>query len=619
MEMKEITTQELIEENRRRNAALPENRPYDPETGEGGIGDRRRATDPDGREVFLPTTMLADADYPRATGRQEWMRLRCRHDFEYWCITCVRIKHKTTGRDVPFRLNAPQRHVASLLEEDRLAGRPLRMIMLKARQWGGSTLVQMYMAWIQSVHRRNWHSLICAHVKDTAGQIRGMYTRMLSSYPEGLWDGDEAPAFKPFERSTNVREITGRGCRVTIASAESQESVRGFDFAMAHLSETAFWPHTPRHSPDDMIRAVCGAVAYEPLTLVVMESTANGVGNYFHREWLRAEKGESDKRAVFVPWHAIEIYRLPVADDEVEGLWASLTDDERRLWQQGLTLEMIHWYHCKAREYQSAAQMHAEFPGDAVEAFTLSGASVFDATRVEELRRGVRPPALVGEIGLAGVPVADSRGALQVWEKPQRGTQYVAAMDIGGRTDGADWSVVAVLSCTPQPRVVAQWRGHIDHDLLADRAMALATYYNTALLVVESNTLESEAGLAMPDNSLSVLDRMRCTYPNLYTRAVTDRLTDTVTDRVGFHTNRRTKPLLISGLIAAVRDGTYTERCATACDELRTYCQLPNGSYAARPGCHDDVLMTRALALHAIAGESPMATPTPPPPPPLRW
>jgi len=59
----------------------------------------------------------------------------------------------------------------------RTAGKPIRLILLKARQWGGSTLVQIYMAWIQLVHCRNWNSVICAHLKESAANIKGMYSK----------------------------------------------------------------------------------------------------------------------------------------------------------------------------------------------------------------------------------------------------------------------------------------------------------------------------------------------------------------------------------------------------------------------------------------------------------
>lgn len=601
-----MTIEALIAENDRRNAMLPSAHPYDPVRGIGCIGERVEVPTPfsEYATAFVPKSMAADPQLAVATDAVSWQKLRCRHDFEFWCVTCVKIKHKTLGSDVPFVLNAPQRRVAAILEADRLADKPLRLIMLKARQWGGSTLVQMYMIWIQSVHRRNWNSLICAHVKDAAANIRGMYSKVIENYPPDLWDGDAAPRFRPYERSINIRSIDGRGCRVTVASAENQDAVRGSDYAMAHLSETAFWPATPKRSPEDFIRAVCGAIAYMPYTLIAVESTANGVGNYFHSEWLRSEQGKSDKHAVFVPWYEIEIYRLAVSNPQE--LWQNLTDYELKLWEQGLTLEMINWYHHKSVEYPTLDQMHAEYPSTPEEAFVNSGAGVFAVEKVNALRTMCCTPKFVGDINVAGRPVADSRGLLKMWADVQPELNYVVAMDIGGRSAGADWSVIAVLTRQPVPEVVAQWRGHIDHDLLADEAIRIARHYNNALLVVESNTFETESGGA--DNNLSVLANMARSYTNLYTRTVTDRLTNTVSDRIGFHTNRRTKPVLINTLIAAVRDGSYVEHDTEACNELSTYVELPNGSYAAKLGKHDDILMTRALALHIIATSAPATT-----------
>ena len=146
------------------------------------------------------------------------------------------------------------------------------------------------------------------------------------------------------------------------------------------------------------------------------------------------------------------------------------------------------------------------------------------------------------------------------------------------------------------------WRGHCDHDLLAAKAMTIGRFYNDALLVVESNTFETSAyGGGAAEGNLFVLNRMAAQYENLYHRESYDTATQTVSRRVGFHTNRSTKAMLIAGLVEAVREGAYIEHDAGCCDEMATYEQLPNGSFAARRGYHDDMLMTRAIALHVAA------------------
>ena len=604
--MREISEDTLamlaVDDLRRRFRSTP----YDPVRGIGAIGRRRAVSAPQGTE-YVPETMLADPEYrPEGMTTDAWRRLRCRHDFEYWCAVCAVVKQKTTGLDGPFILNAPQRRVAAIFESDRLAGEPIRAIMLKARQWGGSTLVQMYMAWIQSCHRRDWNSLICAHVKDTASGIRGMYSKLLDNYPEELWEGDEKPQFRPYERSNNVRQIAGRGCRVTIGSSESQDAIRGADYAMAHLSETAFWASTPQRSPQGFMRAICGAIAMLPYSLIVVESTANGVGNYFHSEWLRNKEGRGDKHPVFVPWYEIEIYRREPADPA--GFVAGLTDYERRLWRLGLCLDQLWWYRCKSREYDSAELMQAEFPSDDVEAFANSGSGVFSVKGIEALRMGCCPPAERGEVGPDGF-CACPNGNLSLWEHPQPGFGYVVAVDVGGRSAKADWSVIAVVKTGRGilPEVVAQWRGHIDHDRLASTSACMAKYYNRALLVIESNTFETAECGGVPDSNLFVLNRLAENYPNMYRRRSYDRQTNTYSSSIGFHTNRSTKGMLIAGLVGMIRDGAYIERDNEACNEFAVYEQRPNGSYGAKTGYHDDILMTRAIALHVITTEPPAA------------
>lgn len=578
---------------------------YDPVAGINSFGERTLVKTPlsDLPEAFVPTTMLADKQYEAARNdARAWKRLRYCHDFEYWAASVAVIKHKLEGRDVPFVLNGAQRSLLAAFETDRLSGRPVRVILLKARQWGGSTLTQLYMAWIQSCHRRNWHSLICGHTRDAALNIRGMYTKLLANYPADEWDGDDKPAFRPFEGAQNIRIISGRDCRVTVGTSENPDGVRGGDYAMAHLSEVAFWSDTPRHSARSFIQAIAGGIAMIPYSLIVIESTANGIGNYFHSEWIRSRDKQSDKRAVFIPWYDIDYYSDPTADPKA--IAATLTERERRLVASGATLANIAWYRAKIRCFETPEMMQAEFPSDDIEAFINSGRNVFSSAAVERLRGDCRLPAMTGGVR-GGCFTADSKGELCLWEQPQRLTSYVVSVDVGGRSSSADWSVIAVLKRGSRPEVVAQWRGHTDHDLLAAHAEEIARYYNNALLVPESNTFETAdgGGASAANSSLFVLARLASRYPNVYRRRTFDRATNTTGTLIGFHTNRATKSMIIDGLIEAVREHAYIERDNEACNELATYELLPNGSYAARRGYHDDILMTRAIALHIIATE----------------
>lgn len=588
----------ITEENARRNLALDV--PYDPVTGEGCCGER---VEVGGR--WLPAAMVNEHPEWESLQEEELNRLRIRYDFEFWATTCATIKDKTSGRCINFRLNAPQRRLLSVMEGERTACRPVRIILLKARQWGGSTLVQMYMAWLQIVIHRQWNSLICGHLKQTSYAIKRMYNTLLRNYPPEYVDDGVKLEFRNFEGSSSVQQLCGRDCLLVLGSSRSEDAVRGYDIALAHLTEVAYWSSTPMHSPEDVVRSVSGTVSLMPDTVVVYESTANGVGGFFYDEWIRAKAGQCDKIAVFVPWNEIEIYRCPVED--VEALWQSLDEYERDLWDNGCTLEMINWYHNKRREYPSHSHMMAEFPSNDLEAFAGSGSCVFDVNALEAFAADVTPPPVTGDI--SGDYMSDRNvafypsptGLFAMWRdrdplaSPGR---YMVVVDVGGRSAKADYSVILVMDThndmpNSRPEVAAQWRGHIDHDLLAWKALQTARYYNNARLVIESNTLETENTDC--DAGEFILDTIAKRYSMLYRRA---------NKKPGFQTNRHTKPRAIYALIQAVRERGYIERDREAINEMATYERNKKGKFEAMEGHHDDIVMTRAIALAVMAEDA---------------
>ena len=596
---------EILEENRRRQERLMDD-DYDPLRGIGCCGERVEVGG-----CHVPRAVLEGC--PEYLSLDEVLRdkVRIQEDFEFWCARCVTVKDKLSGRNVPLVLNRPQRRLAALMERQRSAGRPVRVILLKARQWGGSTLAQMYLAWMQLVRHRGWNSLICGHLHATSKSIKRMYNLLLRHYPKELLDKDDrgcVPRFTKLEGQSNVQQIASRDCLVLTGSSRSEDAARGYDIAMAHLSEVAFWQESAMHSPDDLVRSVCGSVALKPETVIVLESTANGVGDYFHDEWLRAKLNRSDKEPMFVPWYEIGIYSLPI--DDLVALWESMDEYEHKLWNNGCTLEQINWYHTKRKEYRTHELMMAEYPSSASEAFSTIGLNPFERESLDRMEKHCdRLPVLVGDIyadgssgnaakrniRLARVP----NGLLKVWEYPEVGgpvkVKYVVVVDVGGRAESSDYSVIAVwrLKTPSHPAaIVAQWRGHIDHDQLGWKSMQLALYYNTAPLVVESNTLTNEAARA--GESEYILQTVHRVYGLVYKRDGKN---------LGFHTNVKTKREAITALIKAVRDGSYIERDIDAVNEMRDYQEF-NGRYAARPGKHDDILMTRAIGLLVMEDDS---------------
>lgn len=597
--MKTKNIQSIKEENEHRKAQKASVRP-NPETGYGCIGNRRECYVRQFGRLMLPEPMLESAEFSPDMDGNAFSRLRFKYDFEYWLYKCVPVRDKYGAGMIPFVLNEGQRKVVGEFERMRLAGQPIRVIVLKARQWGCSTIVQAYMAWIQIIHKRWWNGLICAQFKDTSNILRQMYCRILDNYPEEFLDEEETLRLKPVSGSRNIYELSGRDNSLHIASAFNPEAIRGADLAMAHLSEVAFWSDTATKKPGNVVRAVCASVNMLPMTFVVLESTANGVGGYFHREWTAASAGQSDKTPVFVAWHEISAYSAPVGD--YEALWDELDEYEMKLWEDGLTLEQINWYHHKRREYQKQCDMAAEYPSNPGEAFNATDNSVFSQESVNDMRQDCMRPAAEGDVcGVSATgPDAlknvrfyeESNGKLKVWKYPDRTVlqknRYVVSVDIGGRSDDSDWSVIAVLDrLNPDaPEVAAQWRGHVDHDILAWKAAMIARWYCDALLIIESNTLETDR--TEGDHGEFILHELDRCYKHLYRRE---------DGKPGFHTNRATKTRVVNSLIAAYRDKGYVERSEEALNEALTYERKPRGTFGAKEGAHDDMVMSRALAL----------------------
>ncbi len=649
---------QILTENMRRNRLI--NDTFNPISGEGSLGERQQVTITDTGDpvnLFLPANMMHNAWMARAAQlhslraadpmasesdlRLRYTLLRCRHDFAYWAARFVKIKPKQGGDDMPFVLNRPQRRLINALETQRLARQPLRLILLKARQWGGSTATQIYMAWWQLILCRGLNSLIVGHVKTASAEVCGMFEKMMDAYPEYLLYEEggvprsRQPKIMSDRHSRLLRYIPARGCKIKVGSAETPNSARGGDSALVHCTEVAFWKLTQGKSPEDIVRSACAGAGYLPNTCIVYESTANGTGNFFQREYDAARQGVSQFQSLFIAWWQIEQYALPLTDEQQADLATRLYEQRDaltppaprtmpgrylwRLWQMGATLQAIAWYCMERRKYDLHADFAAEFPSDDIEAFKHSGANVFDAYHVDRMRHDCAPPILRGDM-VGRAPRGDEAlhdlrierseyGPLWVWALPDTAAdchdRYLAVVDIGGRTPQADWSVICVFDrATPdgRPTVVAQWRGHIDIDLLAWRAAQMAHYYCQALLVVESNTLETHSQyhlLEGGDQAPFILTQIREAYPNLYARAQSaEEIRAHAPLRYGFHTNVKTKPEIISTLIAAVRDHLYVERDDRCLDELLTYERRANGSYAAIEGKHDDLLMTRAIALH---------------------
>ena len=630
--------EEIIEENTKRLKEI--SAVYNPVDGEGSTSIERHWVEIEDfplTRMNLPTAMLQKENIARliekgakgylatcgihtASHRSiitlwlEFCRERIKYDFEYWAKTMAIISDKGKGRDIPFTLNRPQRIYLKEMEKLRNAGRPIDIILCKARQWGGSTLTQLYMLWIQLVHKQNWNSVICGDIEKQSSIVAGILAKVINNYP--LWaTGGKKITTSPYQGTQKTRVISYGNSRYSLGSSQKPDSLRSEDISMAHLTEVGLWKATAGRKPEDLVQSIFGSIAGGPYTVKVMESTAKGVGNFFHRTWIEAVAGRNNFTPVFIPWYSIDLYSKPIVPSDYPAFVESMDEYEQQLFTLGATLEAISWYRDKRREMPEEWRLFSEFPSTANEAFQSTGHRVFKISYVKNTREQCVPPAWTGDILPSDAEHAGSRfeplqpgekqdeNVLKVWLMPD-GEQhyrdrYIVTVDVGGVSDKADYSCILVADRLPMleggvPEIAACWHGHIEHDKLAWKAVEIAKAYDNALLVIEANTLETEG--TEGDNFEYILNEIAGRYSNLYSRTSLQEIRQGRPRRWGFHTNSSTKPMVINFLIKALRDGLYVERCIETTYELDLYELKENGKeMGAVEGNHDDRVMATAI------------------------
>ncbi len=578
----------------------------------------------------------------------EIMKVRFREDPEFALYVTDKIEDKQTGQMIPFRLNYPQRRLITLFEDLRHKGKAIRVVILKARQWGGSTLTQLYIKWIQDFRQDGWNAIVLSQVKGTSKKIKAMYRKAIEHQPGWtIGHPDATLQLSPYENSPDDFIVTDgmkalRRSTLTVASFDNFDAVRGNNFHCAHYSEVAYWKKTPEHDPEGVISSISGGILNIENNVEVFESTGRGASGFFYdRCQLAMDKANNDAYAfIFIPCFIIENDMEPVSDEREFALWLLRNKDRTtcpkgyresgkffwRMWEKGACFQAIEWYRNFRNKFKTHAFCATEAPIDEEEAFRNSGNLVFNPYSIDELRRGeVEKPKYMADIVLAGKKGSqmireskitireDGDGEVKIWKLPNNkilkvDNRYLVSVDIGGKSDSSDYTVMTVIdrigmmpTMKDKPRVVARYRGHCRHDVLAWKAAALAHFYDDALLVIESNTADRERNNNTEgDHFGTIIEEISDYYDNLYQRTSSpEDVGNNVLAKYGFQTNKITKGWIIDNLEACVDDRLWHEPDSEMYHELRIYERKEDGSLGNIEGSgnHDDVLMSTAIGL----------------------
>ncbi len=228
--------------------------------------------------------------------RDPQARQRLDEDYPRFAGEILRIRTKG-GAIRPLLFNRAQHHVHAALEAQREHLGRVRALILKGRQQGCSTYIGG-----RYYHRasrgRGLRAFILTHEARATHNLFEMVERFHANCPA---------ADKPVTGAANAEELafSALDSGFKVGTAGTKGVGRSATIQLFHGSEVAFWPFAETHAAGAL-----QAVPNEPGTEVILESTANGIGNFFHRKWREAETGASEYIAIFVPWFWQDEYEL---------------------------------------------------------------------------------------------------------------------------------------------------------------------------------------------------------------------------------------------------------------------------------------------------------------------
>lgn len=482
------------------------------------------------------------------------------------------------GRLINFKLNDAQKRFYEVIKQN-WGKKPLRIIVLKARQLGMSTFTEGIITY-STITSRNTDALIVAHDSTASTSIYNMTKLFISELPEPL---------KPKQKYNNGKMITfdsddGKGLKSSIKVGVPNDSVRGQTYRFAHLSEVAFWEH-----PEEAMLAVLQCVPNDPKSIIVIESTANGFNDFYDR-WSKAERGENGYIPLFFPWYENEEYHEPYTGFE-------LTEYEKDIKEKyHLTDDQLQWRRntianqCGGDE----ERFRQEYPISPEEAFIVSGSSIFNneivLKRMKEVTPGERGRFVYDYDGLSIRNIRwikDPNGFITIYQHPQNPFHNRVETVIGADTagDGEDYFAAHVL--TREGKQIAVLHHQMDEDLFTKQIYCLGMYYSS-LVGIEANF-----------STFPNMELQRLRYPWIYVRAKYDQIQNDVQSRFGFRTTVLTRPIIISNLVEIVREHTELIVDRSTLQEMLSFVWL-DGKQQASEGAHDDLVMSLAIGYEVL-------------------
>jgi hypothetical protein len=490
----------------------------------------------------------------------------------------LKITDFETGEIVPFKLNYTQ--------DKLLAEFAHNNVILKARKEGISTLI-LAIAIINCNEFKNFNAVFLADLSQNTKKIFER-AKDIIKHADIKLDVDIQNEVIIFKKT---------GSTMIISTAGRKSAFRGSDVHFAHLSEAAFFEYV------EVYEAVGEAML--PGAVMFVETTANGRnGLYDLWEMAQGYPKSTNWKPFFFSWADHPSYKLPVTEGFV------LTDEEKETQVsykletgKDLTSEQLMWRRDKLKSMRDPAKFPQEFPLTASEAFLASGKCIFQTKMLDAMKQTAGDYRL-GEILLNSAKkyafFDKQSGYVRIFKSPEQGKRYVIGADTAEGVEGGDFNAASILD--PQTKEqVAEVHILCDPDLFADILNKIGTYYNVALIAPERNM----HGFTVVK---SLVENYR--YPNIYFEEdETDQMYSQVTDKFGFRTNRKTRPLMIDNMIYWIRSGSIKINSIPCINECLSFIRTSTGKEQADKGKKDDRVIALMIACYIISKRDDLSNP----------
>lgn len=493
----------------------------------------------------------------------------------------VKIRDKNSNI-IPLKLNEPQLKLYNIIKMQKKLGKPVRVVILKARQMGFSTETEAIF-FKETVTKANTNTAIVAHKEEATTNLFNMSKLMYNELPD---------AIKPEKKASNAKELvfnnklgTGLNSKIKCMTAGGDGIGRSDTINNLHLSEFAFWQGDKKQT----LLGLLQAVPNNPGTIIVIESTANGY-EYFKEFWDNAVAGKNDFIPLFVGWNELQEYQMPYTGFE-------LTKEEIELQKlYGLTLEQLTWRRwCIANNCGGDEELFKqEYPISPEEAFISTGKCYFDKNniikRIKEINN-IKPIKQghftydYDEKSISHIKwTEDKEGPIKIYEEPKKGYPYVLSGDTAG--EGSDFFTGQVLNNVTGSQV-AVLKQEYDEISYTRQMYCLGLYYNTALIGIEANY-----------TTYPIQELQRLKYPKQFVRIKEDKYTKKSEKSFGFKTTPITRPLILAELQTIMKELIELIIDIDTLKEALEFIKNEQGRPEAQIGAHDDLIMALAIAYY---------------------